>query len=534
MEQAGDNQTLSNDLETALIGLMKLIKAQKFYPAEHPALATATSDASEAFQPLLKRHDTQAYHVTQEGFSLKLKTLAPQNQSLKELATALVARRVRQLLFLPNLSSQELLTFAEEVSRPVDELLMGGGLPERLAERQVKSIWINETDLEEILRLVREKELEQPQQSDDTIQDTANEQQEQEDSPEPPPVDPQIMNRIRELLKRLKEPQEDHQYEQLIEQLLQLAPPFLQHTGLPGIMVLISLLLNHRQDSNRSRSQRQAAGNCCAKLLTGEVSYQLVEAVADPTLNTSQQHSLQKVLHRLKLEIAPQLIEKLSTEEDSSIRRQYTAILSKMGEALFPLLENMLLDERWYVARNALIILGNMRSHTTIPLLELVNNHQELRVQRALIQALSMTGSGAAVPLLADMFHNQHADLHRPAIMALGALGDPQAIPHLLQILRKSGLFSNQTELKLETIRALAAINSPVVIKPLLKLARSINLLQSNNIEQLRAEAIMALGQLGNHQLLPTLEHLPRVQKDPVKRALKQAMAQLRKTANAT
>lgn len=530
MDFANDLHPLGNDLEKALTGLVKLIKALSFYPADHPSLAATAEEVCNDFQPLLKHHDPRPYHITKEGFKLDAEPLAPKNRNLAALALKLVERRVRHLLFLPELTNYELTIFAEELSKPAAQLLAEGGLEKRLADRQIQSIWINETNLEEILNKIN------PDTTPPSSAPAASFDQDQEQPasaeaiPLAPPVPQQNPNdQMRDLLEQLKNPQDDQTYQRLLHQVQQLAFRFFNETGIIGHLAVFSLLENHRKDSSRENSQQQAAEALIDQLLTEVTSKTLVDAVADQNLKASQHRALVRLMIGLGSKVSPQLLKRLYVERDAIIRRHYSDILAHMGDSTFELLKNDLQSETWHVVRNVVTILGKTRLEAAIPLLSQVIDHPEVRVRRTVIRALSAIGGTAVIPLLLRLTKDADEELHQPAIMTLGALKNPRAIPPLVELLKKHDLFGKQTKLKTAVIQALAATGSPQAIIPLLKQARRLNLLNRKGIETLRAEAILALGQLGNSQLVPVLEQLPRREKGPVSKALKQAKTQLRK-----
>ncbi|HEY5673925.1 MAG TPA: HEAT repeat domain-containing protein [Malonomonas sp.] len=543
MKNPATSNRLALDLETALSGLVKLTKALKFYPAEHPTLIAAAEETCQSFQPLLAQHDTRPYHVTKDGFSLDALPLAPGNQNLKELAQKLVERRVRHLLFLPELANHELLIFAEQIALPAEQLFKQGGLPQQLSDRGIKSIWINEPDLEKVLGNLNQwggepdsqltgngapGPLLYGEQGAETEKNRPNNLNTAPSTP-PPRQSTSTLEQMRDLLEHLKEPLDDDRYLQTLNQVVQLAPAFFDHTGIAGLLAVLNLLEAQRQDLSRNSVQIDAAAAAFGQLLSNKVIQQLVNAVAEPSLKASQLRALARLLVGLKMKAAPTLFKRLNSERDAILRRRYSSILAHLGTAVFDLLETALNDPHWYVVRNAVTVLGETRKPEALPLLEKALQHPEVRVRRAIIRALGAIGGSDAIPPLAQLSQDPQPELHQPAIMALGALGDPEVLVPLNDILKKSDLWGKKTLLKLEVIKAMAATKSPQAIIPLLKLARRPNLIQRKNLERLRAEAILSLGQLGNKKLLPVLDRLPKSDKGPVSRALKQATTQLSK-----
>lgn len=503
MQPAATAYRFAKDLETALSGLVKLCRALKLYPANHPTLLAAATESCATFQPLLAQHNPHPCQVRQDGFSLAAQPLAPDNQSLTELARTLAERQVRQLLFLPELSSRELLLLATQLTKTPEQLLHQGGLQKSLNTQGNKSIQINPIDLTDGQDSLPRQSL--ALETTDSIE------------------------QMRNLLEQLKETLDDEQYLQTLRQINPLTAVFFRHTGIAGLLALLSLLIEQQQEQNRSSRQKDAAAAAVEQLITSQRIQQLVSAVADPNLKASQRRALARLLIVLQMKVAPELFKRLVAEREAVLRRQYSGILARMGTPIFDLLEAALNDPRWYVVRNAVTVLGETRLEAALPLLEKAALHPEVRVRRALIRALGAIGGNRVIPLLVRLSQDQQPQLHQPAIMALGTLGDPKVIPALCAILKKTDLRGKQTQLKLEVIKAMAATGSPQAIIPLLQLARRPNRLRRKSLERLRAEAILCLGQLGNQYLLPALAHLPNPGKGPVSRALQQATAQLTK-----
>ena len=518
----------SCDLETALAALFKLVKALKFYPKDHPTLASTAEKTCSDFQPLLTTHEPHLCHITREGFRLEKILIAPKNKQLKDFALLLLERRVRHLLFLPELAYSELIFFAEEMARTADDLLLAGGLAKQLIEQGIQTIWINENNLDRVYHYL----LSNPVVIGHDDISTAEPETDQNETPTKPAED-DLVARIREILVLLKKPLEDDEYCQLLKELQQKAADFLKPTGLPGCLFLISRLQSQLRDSTRNVFQRQAVEDTIDQLLQPEIRRMLIDAVADSHVNASQQRALGRLLIGLKMKIAPQMLQRLYAEPDAIIRRKFLNILPHMGAILFPLLEQSLQDPQWYVVRNAVHLLGEIHREEALPFLNQAIKHPEIRVRRALIRALSSIGTAKVITLLIQLSHDSSEELRRPAVMALGRLGDSLAVTPLVKLLQQLDLPGQKTDLKVEIIHALIAIKSPQAVQPLLKLAKRFNFLHRKHIEILRAEAITALGQLGNSQLIPILDRLPRKNKSPVNRALKQALAQLRKQHHA-
>ncbi len=526
METANDQQRLARNLETALIALTRLVNAVGFYPSDHPALTETLKATQRDFVPLLQLK-SEPFQVGKTGFRLNNQQLAPNNRSLSNLALKLVERRVHQLFFLPHLSHQELLILAQQISSPATEVLNDGGLAKRLAAKKISAIGINETNLQAIFDMSPGQEA--------TPTDDLNHnlrQQTKTDSFETPQPENSATaegDLMLDTLEQLKVPQPDQAYNHLLRQLELLTQTFFNETGIPGYLAVLTLLDNHQHDRSRPELQRHAAKALSDRLLTPANRSQLVDAVGEEKLKASQRRLITRLLINIGSDIAPDLLQRLYAERDTAVRRHYSAILAQQGEPIFPLLRQDLTHKTWHRVRNVVTILGETRLESALPLLAQTLDYPDARVRRAVISALAAIGGTMVIPYLLRFTEDIESELHQPAIMALGGLRNSQAIPPLVTILRQHDPWGKKFSLKTEVIHALAATRSPKAIIPLLKFARRRNLLNRKHLEQLRAEAIIALGQLGNNKLIPILNRLPKVEREPSCRALKQATSLLQK-----
>lgn len=519
-----DNQ-LTQEVEQALAGLVKLLKALRFYPKGHPSLRTAIDECMSVFRPLLTRRDNRAIQVSQNGFSLGEAQIGEGSPALPDLARLLAERRVNRLIFLPDLTPHELLILLEGLSTTAEEVYQMGGLPVFLQERRVTGIWLNESSLDQALlkrrQLVEELEAE-------------------EIGEENPPGDlplPQeksdLARELRELIEQLDLEQHDDAYRTLIDRLLELAPAYFEQSGLPGTLRILPLLLMQSRQDERSRVQRSCATGALDRLLSPTLVDQLLIQFKRTSLTPQQFQRLQKFIVALGVRIAPQLLDMMSSEEDSSARKRLTTLLGKMGEPLLDLLRETIHSSKWFVVRNAVTLLGDLRLESGLALLEALTDHPDQRVRRAVIRSLSMIGGDKAVKQLLKLAEDPAIPLRRPAVKALGATRSGAAVAPLLAIAQRFDPFGHHTDLRRDAVSALGTLGDKKAVVTLLALAKRPNLLRLQRVEELRAEIIAALGKLGDNNLAGDLEKWRKSPHGAVQRAAEQSLSLLtRKNAD--
>jgi len=132
------------------------------------------------------------------------------------------------------------------------------------------------------------------------------------------------------------------------------------------------------------------------------------------------------------------LLDMLAEEEDRNRRAQFLGLLRRtVRENLDPVL-NRLSDPRWYVARNAVSLLGSVGGPVMLPRIEELAGHESPAVRREVASALVAAGGPAAVPFLGRLAAVEDAEVRRQAVTALGALVGPEAADALADVVRSS------------------------------------------------------------------------------------------------
>jgi len=160
------------------------------------------------------------------------------------------------------------------------------------------------------------------------------------------------------------------------------------------------------------------------------------------------------------------------------------------------LLAPYVIDSRWYVARNAAFVLGQIGGDAVVRLLDLASQHPEVRVRRQVISSLGSVPEvkrkaillskldthdpqllAAALKMLtrnrdatvADTilrqieqpdFESRSEEIQRALFAALAEVADDRAVPALTVLLQKGGWFARRTVQRLAAARTLQRIGT--------------------------------------------------------------------------
>lgn len=137
--------------------------------------------------------------------------------------------------------------------------------------------------------------------------------------------------------------------------------------------------------------------------------------------------ALHGVLLRLGSDGAEALIDLLTSADSLTDRRAYLAALVKCRDAA-PTLMHLLGDNRWYVVRNAIDLLGEMHAlEAEGPLLEVVR-HREERVRRSVATALARLGTPRAIQAVQHLLTDAVPEVRVHAAQALGTIKSPRSV----------------------------------------------------------------------------------------------------------
>ena len=157
----------------------------------------------------------------------------------------------------------------------------------------------------------------------------------------------------------------------------------------------------------------------------------------------------------------------LDSEEDRSARRALIDAVIDMGDDANEVLERMVNDDRWFVVRNAVAILGQIGDETSVQHLTMTLANDDPRVRKETIVSLGRIGGENAGILLTGKLEDTEAAVRAAAARALGALKVGKALKPLLALLESE----NDEDAIIEVARALGQLGDPSAVNPLSKRA---------------------------------------------------------------
>ena len=248
----------------------------------------------------------------------------------------------------------------------------------------------------------------------------------------------------------------------------------------------------------------------------------LLRAVAQLLPKRREYHEeYMAVLTRTGEDGADALIEQLTNAQSLAERRVYFDALLQLNSGI-PALVHMLGDARWYVARNAADLLGEMQAaEAEGPLGDLLK-HDDDRVRRAAANALAKIGTPKAVQGLHVALKDSSPDVRKQAASGLALRKGQKSANTLSRALDDEA----DAEVQLEILRALGRLATPDAVQKLVKAAEPEGRLFKKKNVAYRVAAVRALGEARTPAALTTLQSLVNDKEREVREAVFQVIVQ--------
>ena len=162
---------------------------------------------------------------------------------------------------------------------------------------------------------------------------------------------------------------------------------------------------------------------------------------------------------------AEAIIERLGSAKQFSRRRYWMKILEQIGTDANQLLVQALSDERWYLVRNLLIIIGKNLAPTTLKAVHRMANHPHPKVRQEVIRVLFSCNPASANRLLLKEFANEQPEIRLNAIKVAEQSRDPEILNFLHEQLQLPVDGESSQQYRRQVLATLSKIGSPETLE---------------------------------------------------------------------
>ncbi|HKH92282.1 MAG TPA: HEAT repeat domain-containing protein [Gemmatimonadaceae bacterium] len=228
------------------------------------------------------------------------------------------------------------------------------------------------------------------------------------------------------------------------------------------------------------------------------------------------------VLTRAGEDGADALIEQIAAISGQNERRVYFDALLQL-QAGVPTLIHMLGDARWFVARNAAELLGEMQAREAEPQLTELLRHPDDRVRRAATSALMRLGTTRAMNAIQEALKDGAPAMRIQAAAALVSRKDMKTAAMLVRALDEE----KDDEVQAAFILALGKLATPDAVQRLLKAVEAERGLFKKKSTAFRVAAVQGLAEARTPEAIETLKSLQGDKDRDVNAAVTHALARI-------
>ena len=498
-------------LGAVLADLYKALRSVSFYPPGHPRRDEFLETAHKSLQSWLAEKELVLV-ITRAGFSASDGgALVDGNQMSQSLAGELFIRRIKRLTVLRDLSVTDLRSFLQLLSLDPHKLTASGAMAQEMMARGIRTIWSNEVDLSVIWgkRQAMDESGVALAGVDENVGSHAATETEAVSFDEdgfladyPSEEAPELL--LDELIARMDKESDDNHYQQLARMLGAKAEQLKETARFAPLFTALEALMRHSCEEARSAVQKEYAVFTLEQVADGVMMDFLLQQLESG--GTIEKERIYLLLKQLGAKVAYGIIQRLCLADRLLARKALATALLRIGPPAIPPLLAMLKDERWYVVRNMVAIIGEIGCRDCVNALRPAVCHDDPRVRKEAIRSLVRIGGKDVESLIIGLMDDRDEVIVRHAVLSLGLLKSTAAVQPLIQIMEKRDIFMKRLAMKKNAIQGLGRIGDKRATPNLLRVLTAHDWLPWSRWYELKIAAAIALGQLGDEAALPLLK----------------------------
>jgi HEAT repeat protein len=258
--------------------------------------------------------------------------------------------------------------------------------------------------------------------------------------------------------------------------------------------------LGTRESSIKSEDVKRAYGLAMRRLTTPSILQAVAKLVAT---NAERKKQYFHVLESRGEDGAAAVIELVSQAKTRADRQVLLAILKQLEHAI-PALIKQLGDVRWFEARNAADLLGELGAINAQDSLIGLVHHTDDRVRRAATTALLKLNTPEALRAVHDAVSDDSPEVRMQAVAALATKREGRTAATLIRAVDDE----QDSDVQIAMIAALGKVGTNEAVQKLVKIAAPEGRLFRKKTSPLRVAAVQALGEARSPAAVAALKEL--------------------------
>ncbi|MBI5016102.1 MAG: HEAT repeat domain-containing protein [Deltaproteobacteria bacterium] len=524
-------------VEEALAGIQRAVAVSQFYPVTHPLVVDALADGYRAWQTVESDHRWEDVGLRLRNGTLWLgdACVGAENPAILNLARSLAGHGLVGVRQRNPLGPEGFTRLVQLLATAPDSLAAQGGL----AGAWSKTPSASSLELQRLAVSAAEPK-------EDPRKRPAGRGQEwgqglSRGADLPALADPLLLSRLQvfrqrgprerrvlDLLLRLNPTDEITAFLSLLKEIAQITQEYVtaEHFREAYHVALFLYREAQNMDALGKVGKRDYLLDTLRLILRGGFLQWLIGHV---TTGRGQEETEvgEYILRALGKSAVVPLINALVTEKDRISRRRLVDILVAIGDPVLPYAVKMLDDQRWYVVRNMVTILGGVASPEALRALSRLAGDPDSRVRREAVRALARVAVPGALELLLSFLADPDSSVRLMAVSIAPAHRSTEMHDALVRMFRSIRGRSADWNLKAAILQAIGRMGLPEALIVLEEVVRHRPFFGRKRWEALQMTAAQALGELGGEAAGRLLGELKSHRNPDVQRAAVRALASL-------
>ena len=187
-------------------------------------------------------------------------------------------------------------------------------------------------------------------------------------------------------------------------------------------------------------------------------------------------------------------------------RKTVIGILIELGKKDIHLLAEGLNDQRWFLVRNIIHILGRIGDSHSVQYLIRMVRHDDNRVRKEAVRVLGQLGSKDVLNILKDCMSDKEEIVRITTARTIGKINSLLSKKILLDTIHDRNFIDVNFHEKKEVFGELSRWKESDIIDPLKKIMQRNVLLKRSKYDEVKAAAAYCLGMMGGERAFETLE----------------------------
>ena len=202
---------------------------------------------------------------------------------------------------------------------------------------------------------------------------------------------------------------------------------------------------------------------------------------------------------------AEHLVERLANDEQMTRRKTWMKLLVELGDKGHQIILETLSDNRWYLIRNLLIVLGRQKASLPIKTIHQLSDHPHPKVRQEALRILFRFNPATANRILLKELSSGDRETLAAAIPLAEMSQDAKVLNQLHHLLQTDILDDDDLVLKKQILDSLSLLAKPESIPVMAKLLKKKGLLRSRKEKDFQLEIINRLGCYPRHASEPLI-----------------------------